>query len=102
MENIQQISGVKTGELITSGIYRWSRHPQNLGWGLFLVGVGFLSRSLLALLLSAVFWVVLVAYIPIEETYLEDIHGEEYRQYQERTNRYLGLPIRDRDQDKDS
>jgi len=33
-----------------------------------------------------------VAYIPIEETYLEDIHGEEYRQYQERTNRYLGLP----------
>ncbi|MFO7944705.1 MAG: isoprenylcysteine carboxylmethyltransferase family protein [Anaerolineales bacterium] len=102
MENFQQISGIKTGELITSGIYRWSRHPQNLGWGLFLVGAGFLSRSLLALLLSAVFWVILVAYVPIEEAYLEEIHGQDYRQYQQRTNRYLGLPMRDRDEDKES
>lgn len=92
MKDLQRMSGIETGELVTSGIFQWSRHPQNVGWGLFLLGVGFVSRSLLALLLALVFWVMFAAYVPIEENYLEDLHGEEYRRYKKRTCRYFGLP----------
>ncbi|MFO8036068.1 MAG: isoprenylcysteine carboxylmethyltransferase family protein [Anaerolineales bacterium] len=92
MEDLQSMTGMETGELVTSGVFRWSRHPQNLGWGLFMIGVGLVSRSLLALLMALIFWVMFVAYVPIEEHYLEDLYGEAYREYKQRTYRYFGPP----------
>lgn len=96
MEDFRSMTGIETGELVTSGVFRWSRHPQNLGWGLFMVGVGLVSRSLLALLMALVFWVMFVAYVPLEERYLEDLYGEAYREYQQRTYRYFGPPKKKR------
>jgi protein-S-isoprenylcysteine O-methyltransferase Ste14 len=59
----RRISGVDTSILVTTGAYRWSRNPQNVGWALFLVGIALIGRSALALLMAAVFWGTFHAYV---------------------------------------
>jgi protein-S-isoprenylcysteine O-methyltransferase Ste14 len=91
--SLQRMSGVETNKLITSGIYRWSRNPQNVGWFLALLGVALMGRSGGALLLVAVFGLIVHIYIVyIEEDYLESVFEEEYRRYRATTARYLGFP----------
>lgn len=90
--DIHFMVGLETGDLVTAGVFRWSRHPQNVGWALILLGIGLVSRSWMALLLALVFWGIFAAYVPLEEGYLEEIYGEEYRRYKERTWRYFGPP----------
>lgn len=92
LRSIRRISGVDTSQLITKGIYRWSRNPQNVGWALILVGIALIGRSLLALLLAFFFWGLFLLYVPMEERYLEKLYGEEYRQYKRKTHRYFGFP----------
>jgi protein-S-isoprenylcysteine O-methyltransferase Ste14 len=92
LRSIRRMSGVDTSELITGGIYSWSRNPQNVGWILFLFGVAFVARSGLALLLAVFFTLVFVAYVPMEERHLESIYGERYREYKKNSHRYIGLP----------
>ncbi|NJE04697.1 isoprenylcysteine carboxylmethyltransferase family protein [Thermococcus sp. M36] len=91
--SFKRMSGLNTSKLVTTGIYRYSRNPQNLGLFLIFLGISLRGRSLLALLLTAVFVIGFHAYVvELEEPYLERIFGEEYRRYKERTPRYLGLP----------
>ena len=90
--SFKRMSGLDSSKLITSGIYRWSRNPQNLGWLLFLLGVSFLGRSGLAFLLTGLFWGLFVIYAPLEEQYLERIFGEKYRRYKQWSHRYFGPP----------
>jgi protein-S-isoprenylcysteine O-methyltransferase Ste14 len=87
-----RISGMDTSTLVTTGAYRWSRNPQNVGWALFLVGLALIGRSALALLLAALFWISFRAYVPAEEKFLEHLFGAEYRGYRARSHRYLGPP----------
>lgn len=82
-----------SSRLITGGIYRWSRNPQNVGWTLFLVGMALLRTSGLVLLLAVLFWVSFRMYLPLEEQLLERIFGDAYRTYRSQTHRYLG-PLR--------
>lgn len=92
LRSIRRMSGVDTGRLIRTGIYRWSRNPQNLGWELVLLGIGLISGSFLALILAVMFWVIFAAYVPMEERYLESIYGDRYQQYKSHSHRYFGLP----------
>jgi protein-S-isoprenylcysteine O-methyltransferase Ste14 len=88
-------AGQDTSRLITTGIYRWSRNPQVVGWFLVLFGISVAGRSGLALLLTGLFAVVIHSYtIRLEEPYLERVYGEEYRRYRADTPRYLGVPGR--------
>jgi len=90
--SFKRMSGLDASKLITTGIYRYSRNPQNIGWFLALVGISIMGRSLLALLLTAVFITGFYIYtVKLEEPYLERIFGEEYRWYKESTSRYFGL-----------
>jgi protein-S-isoprenylcysteine O-methyltransferase Ste14 len=85
-------AGQDTSELITSGIYRWCRNPQFVGWFLLLFGVSIAGRSGLSLLLTGAFAVVVHSYtVHMEEPHLERIHGERYRRYKAVTPRYFGL-----------
>jgi len=90
--SFKKMSGWETTKLVTTGIYRWSRNPQNVGWALFLLGVTILGRSGLALLLTVLFWGLFVFYVPLEEQYLEDVFGEEYREYKRWSHPYFGAP----------
>jgi protein-S-isoprenylcysteine O-methyltransferase Ste14 len=97
--SLERMSGVRNDHLITSGVYRFSRNPQNTGWGLMLLGMALAGRSGLAFALALPFWVFLHIYLLwIEEPYLRGVFGDSYRQYCATTPRYLGLP-RGRDKD---
>jgi protein-S-isoprenylcysteine O-methyltransferase Ste14 len=87
--------GQDTSQLITAGIYRWSRNPQIVGWFLVLFGISVAGRSGLALFLTGVFAVVLHSYtVRMEEPYLERMYGEEYRRYKMGTPRYFRFPCK--------
>lgn len=90
--SFRRISGMDTSTLVTTGAYRWSRNPQNVGWELVLVGIALVGRSGLALLMAAVFWVTFRTYVGAEEEFLERIFGDEYRDYKAWSHRYLGRP----------
>lgn len=91
--SFKRMSGLSADKLVTSGIYRWSRNPQNAGWGLVLIGIALTGRSGVALVLAFLFWLVIDFYIVnIEEKYLKMIFSDQYERYCATTPRYLGLP----------
>lgn len=92
-KSIHRMSGVDTSELITDGIYAWSRNPQNVGWILFLFGIGFIARSGSALLLALVFTLIFIVYVPMEERHLESLYGDSYREYKKKPPRFIGPPM---------
>lgn len=92
--SLRRMSGRETNKLVCSGVYRWSRNPQNVGWGLVLLGIALLGRSAVALFLVVLFWLIFRFYLVVEERYLEQIFGAEWRLYRSRTSRFLGWPKR--------
>ena len=77
----------------TEGIYRISRHPAYLGLILIYLGVGVASASWVYLL---VLLIVLGMYIPVlaipEERLCLERFGDTYREYMNRTPRWIGIP----------
>ena len=77
---------------VTRGLYRISRHPIYLSGFLLYVGIGTACASWV-LLLCAVLWIVLWhTVVPAEERFLLEKYGDAYREYMNRTPRWLGIP----------
>ncbi len=78
-------------ELVTAGIYRFSRNPAFLGFDLMYIGLllAFFNWVHLAFALFAV--VMLHLQILQEERFLAAAFGEAYRSYQKRVGRYFIL-----------
>ena len=77
-------------ELVTTGIYRFTRNPAFLGFDLMYIGVLLMYGNLLTLGFSVFAMVMLHLQILQEERYLEDTFGAPYREYCGRVARYLG------------
>ena len=92
--SLKRMNGRLNDKLMTDGIYRWSRNPQNVGWVLFLLGVSVVGKSGFAILLTGLFWIRFASYVRIEERQLEDRFGDEYRKYLQCSHRYFGPPGR--------
>lgn len=92
MASFHRMSGMQPDRLITSGAFRFSRNPQNVGFGITLAGVAILGDSGLALLATAGFWGIFYAYVGFEEQHLARVFGAEYERYRRLTPRFLGLP----------
>jgi len=91
--SLRRSTGQDISKLITTGIYRWSRNPQFVGWFLMLLGISLAGRSGFAFALTGVFFIVIYLYtILLAEPYLESLYGEEYRLFKLRTARWIGLP----------
>ena len=84
--------GNDTPGLATSGLYKFSRNPQFVGYGVLILGVviawgrpsgwiGLLSYLVLAYLVARV-----------EEAHLTRVYGQSYRDYCSRVPRFIGLP----------
>lgn len=93
--SFEQMSGIETGNLVTSGPYHYSRNPQVTGWGIALLGASIAGRSAKALLFTAAFFLVHRLYFIAEEQHLERTFGEEYRRYRSEAPRFLRLPGKD-------
>ena len=77
---------------VTSGVYRISRHPVYFSSFLLYVGMGIAGASWVMLLL-AVAWIVLwQILVPTEERFLLEKYGDAYRDYMNRTPRWIGIP----------
>lgn len=77
-------------ELVTTGIYRFSRNPAFLGFDLMYVGALLLYGNLLTLGFSVFAIVMLHLQILQEERYLVNTFGAPYQEYCRHVSRYLG------------
>jgi len=78
---------------VTSGIYRYSRNPMYLSTIILFVGVGIATASWVFLLLPAAYMITpLLGMTEAEEHDCLKVYGDAYREYMNRTPRWLGLP----------
>lgn len=89
-----QLSALRRGELVVSGIYRVSRNPQYAGYVLLLAGLALARGSAAAGVLAGGAAAAFRWWVPVEEAHLEREFGDAYRDYRHRTARWLGRPWR--------
>jgi protein-S-isoprenylcysteine O-methyltransferase Ste14 len=76
-------------QLITHGIYRFTRHPVYLGVIIAIIGVPVYASSLYGLLVMSALIPILLNRIRIEERMLTDEFGDAYRTYKESTSKLI-------------
>ncbi len=89
---IANIAATPEGEPFTKGMYHYSRNPLSLGMLFIFIGVGVASASWLYLLLSAIIMVITRFMVVIEERSCLNKFGNAYREYMNRTPRWIGIP----------
>lgn len=78
-------------EIVTSGIYRWSRNPAFVGFDLFYIGIALIYPSVAIIAMTLIGIVLFHLQILNEESCLEQSFGRAYTDYKHRTRRYLGI-----------
>lgn len=84
--------GISTGHehnLVTSGPYRWVRHPLYSSGMIESVGLCLMMANWFVLLSAFLFWTMIVIRTPMEEQQLIATFGDEHRQYRQRVGRFL-------------
>lgn len=76
-------------ELITSGLFNYSRNPIFLGMVICLLGLFFVTPNALTLLFLILGYVLIQIQIRLEEVFLTKEHGLDYLSYQKRVRRLL-------------
>jgi len=89
---IANVASTPLGKPFTKGVYRYSRNPMYLCMIIVFVGIGIASASWFYLLLSAIFIVMTYFNVVVEERLTQDKLGNAYRDYMDRTPKWLGIP----------
>jgi len=76
---------------ITGGLYRYSRHPMYLAMFLIYIGTSLASASWLFFLLTIATVVLTRPEAMLEERYCLEKYGDAYREYVNRTPRWIGI-----------
>ena len=77
------------GELVTTGLYRYIRHPQYLGFLLITLGMNIQWFTIIMLLLWPVLVILYYRLSKTEEREAEERYGEEYRKYKNKVPGFL-------------
>jgi len=77
---------------ITTGIYRFSRHPMDFGNIVAIVGTGIASASWVYVLLGIVSITLMSMSAVKEERFCLEKFGNAYQEYINRTPRWIGIP----------
>lgn len=85
----------KEMNLITTGLYGYTRNPIYLGDLLLTIGISFLFQSIIGLLLVPIWWIALLFHILAEEQCLERELGQLYLEYKKNVKGRIlpGLPF---------
>lgn len=85
------VSKTDKTDLVTNGIYRYSRNPAFLGFDLVYIGVLLMFFNLMLYIIS-LFGVVIfhLQIVNVEEDFLIEAFGEEYLNYRKKVCRYFG------------
>jgi protein-S-isoprenylcysteine O-methyltransferase Ste14 len=79
----------KEHQLVTTGPYRWVRHPlYTIGSSLF-IAFGMMADNWFIMALGMLAFLGMASRTPKEEANLIEKFGDEYREYMKRTGRYL-------------
>jgi protein-S-isoprenylcysteine O-methyltransferase Ste14 len=79
-----------TNSLVTSGPFRFSRNPIYIGLTLAYIGLSLVFNSYWPLpFLPPVLIIIYYGVIKLEETYLEELFGQDYRDYRSQVRRWL-------------
>ena len=81
-------SEVKT-ELITSGLYRWSRNPIALGMILMTFGFFLVIPNIITFTIINLTWLIFQLRIRIEEEHMYKRYGKDYEEYRRKTRRWI-------------
>lgn len=79
-------------EPVTRGVYRYSRHPIYAALILIYLGASIASASWVFLLVTIIWTVLFSISVKDEERYCLARYGPAYREYMNRTPRWLGIP----------
>lgn len=77
------------GQLITSGIFSFSRNPFFLSLDLYFIGVAMVLPTAFHIGFTLAALLGIHVFILKEERFLEKIHGETYQKYKQKVRRYL-------------
>lgn len=86
------IASAPADKPVMQGAYKISRHPMYLSGFLMFTGVGISCASWVVLLLAVVWIVFWRIAVPAEEKFLIEKYGDDYRDYRDRTPRWIGIP----------
>ena len=79
----------KEHKLVTSGPYRWIRHPlYTVGSSMF-IALGLMADNWFIILLGILAFIAMAMRTPKEESNLIEKFGDEYREYMKHTGRFL-------------
>jgi len=79
----------RAATLVTNGPYRWVRHPFYVAAGLLMLAVSLLSANVLIAASGMLVMTLLVVRTPREEARLIAAFGDAYREYMQRTPRFI-------------
>ena len=79
----------KEHKLVTHGIYRWVRHPLYTIGSSLIVSFGLMADNWFIMLLGVLAFIAMAIRTPKEEANLIEKFGDEYREYMQRTGRFL-------------
>ena len=77
---------------VTKGIYGYSRHPLYLSNLLALIGIAIAAASWIILLAAIIFLISANIVAISEERYCKEKYGDIYKEYLNRTPRWIGIP----------
>jgi protein-S-isoprenylcysteine O-methyltransferase Ste14 len=80
------------GKPVTNGLYRYSRHPMYVTAFIFFLGVSIATASWVFLLFTILLIAASFYFAPLEEQSCLEKYGDAYREYMNRTPRYIGIP----------
>jgi protein-S-isoprenylcysteine O-methyltransferase Ste14 len=89
------INFIKTpvNQLITRGIYQFSRHPMYLAAFLICLGTGVAAISWLFIVLSLLMIICFHQEALVEERYCLDKYGSAYQEYMKKVPRWFEVPM---------
>jgi protein-S-isoprenylcysteine O-methyltransferase Ste14 len=77
---------------VTKGAYRISRNPMDFGAFLIMMGTGIACASWLYLLFAMIWIIISDRGAIAEERFCLEKYGDAYREYMNRTPRWIGIP----------
>jgi len=89
---IVDIAKTPEGKPFTKGAYRYSRHPMTFWGNIMHLGVSIAAASWVFLLFSVVVAILFLYLVIAEERGCLEYYSETYREYMNKTPRWIGIP----------